>query len=599
MNHKIRATLGLLVLSSALVSCTTMNDADVYTVEFYTDYEGIEYAAGKLNKNRATKVGEGYVVKGRANQTARLTSLEKDGDGKAIDYENSRQKKEGHTYTWDSWKGFYGKIEPEVMTLSNGTAIGEDLSGTEVNLKEIKGDCAVFAYFSDTINTYNVTIQNGDAEIYKAEEPLEYGTKLGDALTKEFETEEKAKEALTLNSSDYNLPRYYYQVYTFDGYKDGDGKTYTVDELFDLEIKDDLKLSAVFNGPDAEKYTVSFYKNPKDSSSNELLNETEEVAYGAAVKKTLLDYTSDHEVYTFKGWEGTYAENAIDEVKGKSVDYKHILYDCALYPVYEPSPEEITITFLNYDGSSISEKTVPYGSSFEGVLLKEIDDSLLPGGEVFTGLWSKEQNDVSKNQVIDPSGEVEENLTLYPVTVQKSIDAKGEKGDLFTYEYSLDWDGYLVTKFTPSSTRSDTETELSEDDMGLSFLGAFKLVGVKKLSDDTEDYSSSLTDAVFPSSVKYVAPNAFRGNKRLKTLNLPGLQKVDSFGFSQLYALSNFILPSSLTSIGSRAFYGCTKLGQTGKIKVEMSKDVFDTNVEHASDWEKIGEGDANVEFQS
>ena len=599
MNHKIRATLGLLVLSSALVSCTTMNDADVYTVEFYTDYEGIEYAAGKLDKKRATKVGEGYVVKGRANQTARLTSLEKDGDGKAIDYENSRQKKEGHTYTWDSWKGFYGKIEPEVMALSNGTAIGEDLSGTEVNLTEIKGDCAVFAYFSDTINTYNVTIQNGDDEIYKAEEPLKYGTKLGAALTEEFGTKEEAKEALTLDSSDYNLPRYYYQVYTFDGYKDGDGKTYTVDELFDLEIKDDLKLSAVFNGPDAEKYTVSFYKNPKDSSSNELLNETEEVAYGADVKKTLLDYTSDHKVYTFKGWEGTYAENAIDEVKGKSVDCKHILYDCALYPVYEPSPEEITITFLNNNGSSISKKAVPYGSSFEDVLLKEIDDSLLPG-DVFTGLWSKEQNDVSKNQVIDPSGEVEENLTLYPVTVQKSIDATGAtKGDSFTYEYSLDWGGYLVTKFTPSSTRGDTV--LNEADMGLFRLpGTFELVGVKKLSDDTENYSSSLTDAVFPSSVKYVAPNAFRGNKLLETLTLPGLQKVDSFGFSQLYALSNFILPSSLTSIGSRAFYGCTKLGQKDNgITVNMSKDAFDNNVEHASDWEKIGEGDANVEYQS
>ncbi len=603
MNHKIRATLGLLVLSSAMLSCTTMADADVYTIEFYTDYEGIEYAPGKLDKTRAKKVGEGYVVKGKANQTARLTSLVKE-EGKAIDYENSRQAVEGHTYTWDSWVGYYDEESLKAMDSEGNVSFeegAEDLVGNPISLSEIKGNCAVFAHFSDVINTYSVTIQNGDTEIFEASEPLEYGTKLGDALAAKYGSKENAKEALTLDSSDYNLPKYYYQVYTFAGYEDGDGNAYTVDELFNVVIKDELKLSAVFNGPSTETYTVSFYKNPKDSSSNELLPETEneEVAYGADVKKVLPDYTSDHKVYAFKGWEGEYSEDAPNEIKGKSVDYKHILYDCALYPVFESSPEELTITFRNNDGSLIDEKTAFYGSSLEDVLLTEIDASFVPSDEVFTGLWSEAQNDVSKAGVIDSSKKAEEELTLYPVTVQKSIDATGAKGDLLTYEYSLDWDGYLLTKFSPSSSRSDTE--LSEGDMSLSSLpGAFDLVGIKKFSDGTDGYSSSLTKAIFPGSVKYVASNAFRGNKALETLELPGLQKIDSFAFSQLYSLSGFTIPSSLVSIGSRAFYGCTKLGQAGnKIIVKMSEDYFENNVEHSSEWNKIGEGLANVEYQS
>lgn len=603
MNRKIRATLGLLVLSSSLVSCKTMADADVYTIEFYTDYDGIEYAPGRLDKAKASKIGEGYVIKGRANQTARLTSLVKK-DGKAIDYENSRQAMEGHTYTWDSWVGYYDE-ESLKLTGSEGNASfekdTEDLVGMPVDLRNINGNCAVFAHFSDTINTYSVAIQNGDNEIYKASDPLEHGTKLGDALVEKYGSAEIAKEVLTLDSSDYSLPKYYYQVYAFAGYKDGDGKTYSVDELFDIEIKNDLKLSAVFDGPSIETYAVSFYKSPKDASDNELLaaSENEKVAYGADVKKTLPDYASDHKVYTFKGWEGVYAEDAPSEIRGKSVDYKHVLYDCALYPVFESSPEEITIAFRNNDGSLIDEKTVSYGSSLKSVLLSEIDETALSSGEVFTGLWSEKQNDLNKEKIVDPSGEVRETLTLYPVVVQKTIDATGAKDDLFTYEYSLDWGGYLLTKFSPSSSRSDAE--LGEDDMSLvSLPGAFELVGIKKFSDGTDGFTSSLAKAIFPGSVKYVVSNAFRGNKALEILELPGLQRADSFAFSQLYSLSGFIIPSSLTSIGSRAFYGCTKLGQAGnKITVNMTEDYFENNVEHSSEWNKIGEGDAIVEYQS
>ncbi len=595
MNAKLRAAFGLLVLSSALLSCTVKQDADVYTIEFYTDYDGIEYEPGKLNKNLATKIGEGYVVKGGANKTARLTSLVKDENGKAIDYENSRRTREGYAYTWDSWVGFYEETALDEETTDEPSSTAENLANTKVDLKEIKGNCAVFAHFSEKINTYNVTIENADyTSIYTAS--VEYGTKLSDALMKEYGSIEAAKTALTL---DYPLPKYYYQTYAFAGYE-YDGGTYTLDELFetDIEIKDDLKLTAFFAGPESKSYTVSFYK---DSTKSEILSETESVIYGNKVTKVLDSYTSDHKVYTFKGWEGTYGEE-IDELKGKPVDCEHILYDCTLSPVFEVSPEEFKITFLSNDETLIAEKSVSYGSFLKDVLLTEIDDSPLSSDEIFTGLWSIEKNDVDKSDVVDPSSAADKDLSLYPVIVPKSLDGNGEKGDQFTYEYSREWGGYLMDKFVPSSSRSSSEFVESDllDLNAFPGVGAFELVGIKKFGDGTESYFSSLTKVSLPRSVKYVSSNAFRGNRSLETLEIPGLQKADSFAFSQLYSLSGFTLPSSLLSIGSRAFYGCSKLGQAGyKITVEMSEERFESEVEHPSEWKNIGTGEANVEFQS
>ena len=592
MKRKIRAALGLLVLSSALVSCSNKPDADVYTIEFYTDYEGIEYASGKLDKGKAIKVGEGYVLKGKANQVARLTSLEKDEEGKAIAYEKSRQQKEGHTYTWDSWVGFYEEANLEKAETSEAVSVDDSIVGTEVVLNDIKGDCAVFAHFSDAISTYNLTIENADhTAIYS--KSVDYGTKLGEALIAEYDgSKDKAKKALTLG---YPFRKYYYQNYTFAGYKNGDD-VYSVDELLDsdLEIKDDLKLTAYFNGPDTETYTVSFYRYPKGSANNELLSETEDVAYGNGVTKTLDNYTSGSKNYTFKGWEGTYADEAEDEVKGKPVDSKHILYDCVLYPVFD---ENVTVTFRTNKDSLIDEKTVSCGSSLKDILPTEIDGASLESDEIFTGLWSKVKGDVNKEGVVDPSSKAEENLVLYPVAVPKSISTTGAKGDAFTYEYSSEWGGYLLTKFEPSSSRSDKE--LSKVDLGLSSLpGAFEFVGIQKLGNGTSSYLSSLTKAVFPDSVKFVASSAFLGNRYLETLELPGLQKVDSFAFSQLYFLSGFTLPKTLTSIGARAFFGCTELGESGNIIVKMSEQDFEDNVEHSSEWKNIGEKDANVVFQ-
>ncbi len=565
MNLKTRSALGLLALSSALASCAAGNKTELYTIEFYTDYEGIQYEAGKLNASSAKKVGEGYVAVNGTNKKARLTNFKA---GEVTDYENTRQtKQEGHTYTWDGWNGFY-----------------ED--GTSIDLDNITGNCMVFAHFSDALETYSVTIENANSEVIfelnDRESKLSYGSLLGEALDREFGSREAAKEKLEVA---YPLPKYYYQTYELAGYEDGEGNSYGIDQIFDIVVTKDLKLTATFDRGDDLNYDVSFSYDDSyyDDSIKASLPKTKTVAYGSSIKDSLPSYTHEHNVYAFEKWVGVYAEDAPKEIKGKPVDTEHILYECTLSPVFKSSPEMFTVSFYRANDSLIEAKPVSYGSFLKDSAPKEIEG--LSADEIFTGLWSKKKNDLDKNVVVDPFAEIVSDLILYPVIVAKSIDATGEEGDLITYEYSSENGGYLLTKFVPSPSR--TQTTLHEADLNLAALpGTFKLVGIQSFRDGTDSYASSLTEAIFPDDVVYVAPNAFRGNRKLEALELPGLKKVDSFAFSQLYSLAAFKLPSTLESIGSRVFYGCNKLVT---IEVDMTEEDFE-KIEHSPEWNKIGE---------
>lgn len=575
MNIRTRSAFGILALSSALASCSMGSKTELYTIEYYTDYDGIQYEAGKLDANSAQKVGEGYVAVNGTNKKARLTNFKA---GVVADYENTRQTKlEGHAYTWDGWSGFYG-------------------DGAAIDLNNITGNCAVFAHFENTLETYGVTIENANSEaIFEWSDPsskLDYGSNLGEALEAEFGSEEEAKEKLNVA---YPLPKYYYQTYELVGYEDGDGNDYSIDEIFDIVVKKDLKLTAKFEHGEDLEYAVTFEYDDScyGDSEKASLPKNKTVSYGSSIKDVVLpSYTHEHNVYAFEKWEGEYGEGAPNGIKGKPVDAEHILYDCVLSPVFRSSPETFAISFRSNDDSPIEEKTVSYGTLLEDAAPNAIEG--LSESEAFTGLWSLNPNDLDKAKVVDPSTKIDHKMTLYPIIVSKSIDATGAKGDSFTYEYSLENGGYLLTKLIPSSTRENTA--LGETDLDLDSLpGAFKLVGIQKFGDGTDGYTSSLTEAVFPKSVQYVAPNAFKGNRQLEALDLPGLKKVDSFAFSQLYSLASFKLPSTLEFIGSRVFYGCSKLS---KIEVDLTEEEFE-KIEHSSEWNKIGESSLSPTYRA
>ena len=68
---------------------------------------------------------------------------------------------------------------------------------------------------------------------------------------------------------------------------------------------------------------------------------------------------------------------------------------------------------------------------------------------------------------------------------------------------------------------------------------------------------------VIPTTVTAIGTNAFYGNYSLTSIVIPeGVKTIGSSAFSGCTALTNVTTPSTLTTIGSGAFSGCTKLAQ-------------------------------------
>ena len=573
MNKKARAALGLLLLSSALVSCSLNSETELYTIEFYTDYEGISsgkpgdnYLASELDKTKATLVGKGYVAVNGTNKKARLTSLQKDEEGNVIEFQTPRQKlDEAYSYSWDSWQGFY-----------------ED--GNAVNLSEITGNCAVFAHFSVEIKTFSVTIQNADSSPV-FETKANYGDDLGTLLKSHYETDDAdaAKKALSEELT-YPYVASYYQEYHFSGkFKDGDGNEKTLDELFALDpIKADLKLTAVYGDPINKSYTVSLYEDSSLSGTPTPLTLTYDDPIPAAASPDGFDANFKH--YTFDSWKGTYGtgEDVPESLRGKPVDVSHIRYDCSLYPTFKETPFSYKVTFHNTGATEDPEIEATHGSLFGSLSAPTVTVS--DSNKVFTGHWSTSEDGTKTSDWVSTETPITEDLSLYPVIVSKTITAKGGKDDDFTFEFSSDQDGYLLTGFAVSSTRGASDTELTSNDFpSSSSLSPFSFVGITKFGSD----SSPTTKATFPSSVSYVAGNAFRGCNKLQTLSLPGLVKAEAFAFSQLYALSSFIFPSTIKSVGSRAFYNCSNLSE---VKIDLTEEKA-AEVLFSDGWDDKGQG--------
>ncbi len=588
MNKK---TLLLLVSSSfalsLLPSCS--QESQMYKIDFYTDYEGIhsgeaggDYAPSELKKENAIYVGSGYVSKKSSSRVARLSHVEVGEDGKAVDYHSTRQRKEeGRVYTFDGWQGFY----PE----------GSDpLSGSKVDLNDIRADCSVFAHFSVSLETYFVSVGNVDsAPVF--ESVLSYGTRLGDALASKFGDEATARSALSGLAYPFSLP--YYEIRPFSGdYLDASGNAYDLDSLFDWTVKRKESFKPNFNEAVYRTYTVSLFR---DSSLQDPLEidgkSTFELPYGDAFASSAPAYEDGGFVYSFAGWEGVYSGDAPSSISGKKVDSSHILFDCSLYPTYKRNHKTVNVTFLNADGSEIKTSKADCGSEF-GDLDLPSEVGGVSSGLIFSSFWSTTGTDGTPDSWMSEGDLLEKDLTLHPVLTQKEFrDVLGAKGDSLSYEYDTSKKGYVLTSFSPSSSRTDKV--LVEEDLALSSLpSSFSLVGIKKFGDSSDDsYRTAIESASFPTSVAFIGSNAFAYNTRLSSLSLPGLQEADSFAFASLFSLPEITLPSSLQRIGSRAFYGDSSLNT---IHLSMTEKEAETKG-FASDWNSNGTGLISVSYLS
>ncbi len=568
-----------------LSSCSLGGDA-YFKIDFYSDYEGIHNGAqgedyvssDGLSTSKAVYIGSGYVSQKGSSRVARLSHLSKQSDGTVFDYHSTQQQKQkGHVYTFDGWQGFY--------EASSGVS-------EKVDLNNITGDCAVFAHFSVEKEKYAVSVQNIDSSLI-FQKQLEYGVRLGDALIEEFGTEQAAKSKLS--DVEYALPAKYYMSYQFDGtYKDSDGGSLSVDDLFDLTVEGKKTFKPSFGDGILKTYKISFFK---DASLKETLsvsgNEFAQVTYGEPLSLTILDYEEDGYVYAFSGWKGAYGVDAPETIREKPFDAQHVLYDCSVYPVYEKKIKTLNVSFLNGDGSTNSTLKVEYGTKFSEINLPSSVTSI-PANYSFTSLWSKVENDGAGSSWVSSSAEVVEDLTLYPVFTKTTIEnVLGGKGDSFDFDYDVVRKGYVISSFTPSSTRSDKI--LAPSDIPLDQLpSSFDLVGVTSFQDSSNSYREALDSITLPESVKYIGSRAFAYYKNVTVLSLPGVTEIDAFGLSSLFSLASITLPKTLLKAGSKIFYEDSRLAE---VKLEMTKEEA-SSLDLASDWNSNGISLVNISYK-
>lgn len=75
-------------------------------------------------------------------------------------------------------------------------------------------------------------------------------------------------------------------------------------------------------------------------------------------------------------------------------------------------------------------------------------------------------------------------------------------------------------------------------------------------------YNGYATKVTVPSSVTYIAGDAFSGKGEITELSFEGraLKKVDSYAFQYCTGLQEITFPSSITEVRTNAFFGCDKL---------------------------------------
>ena len=82
--------------------------------------------------------------------------------------------------------------------------------------------------------------------------------------------------------------------------------------------------------------------------------------------------------------------------------------------------------------------------------------------------------------------------------------------------------------------------------------------GIERIESQAFDIGSSLVTIEIPSSITYLASNAFRGIEKVVFSN--GTTKICDNAFSGCIKLTHVEIPDSLTEIGDYAFSGCSKL---------------------------------------
>lgn len=517
---KTRAKLFLIapMLLASLSACGsgeqgshTGTAEDFVTVNFYTDYVGIDYS--NPDASQATYLGKCYLLKSDAKDVrASLGDVEK-VDGDPIDYKTSaRTPEEGHHYTFDGWAGVYA-------------------SGGEIDPKNVRHDvdsCNLFAHFDYEINVYTckVTVQ-GEAKSFQ----VEHGTKF-----KEFYPE--------YASASY-VGSEYYKDYTLDGYTvsiNSVETVYSISDAAELEVTSNTTFTAKF-AEQVASYNVTIKNEAGDTLS------TVPVEYDQA-----LSYLPEAPTgYAFDRYEGTYAtgESVPRAVAGKPVDTKHIRFDCTLTAYF--AKDKINVIFRNEDDTAnLAVFSIPEGASVNA------PSFTASAGNVFTGDWYTSLSDLSLAP-FDCTA-VNESVTLYPRVLPKEVNY-ADGGNTFLYRYDHSFHGYGLRDFDTTSPSVSLGAN--------SFFGPstfadprYGFVSVCDLDEDNDGAQRKIASLTLPTSTKAIYADSLMALD-ITSLDLTActsLTDIQFHAFRRCLSLLSLSLPGSLQNVGSKIAEGNTAL---------------------------------------
>ena len=520
-----------------------MSTSDVldnyYEVKFFSDYEGIDYEHPL--EDSAIYLGHAYVRKGSELKAAKLLNVEKDGSGNPIDYKTTRQDdRVGKHAEYDGWLGYK-----------------ED--NTLVDLNEITESCSVFAKFNWLDNYYNVKVLSQGATLFEGK--LIHGSTIIDATSTPgtpFDYEHVAY---------VNAP--YYKTYTLLGYDvtvDGVTEELSFADTGNVSIVSDIKFEARWDDGVNHFFTVSY----TDGHDDEMVEYDAGVSYVPANQ-----VTGAGETMVFDHFEGTYTAGPLS---GKTVDPKHIRYDCTLTPHFKSQP--LTVTF-KYQDTVLAEHSVAFGQAIEPVSVPG-----LPADTVATGDWF--DNAGCTGEPFDLSS-ITEDVTLYAGTVSKTKSVSGTKGGknyTFSYRYDSKYKGYGLEDFDV-----DGSIALVGDD----FVGSgvfdprYPIVSIIDFDLDGESEYERITSIELPTTLKAIYADAMMAF-RVSSLDLTGcthLEDIEFHAFRRCLSLTELRLPGSLLKVGANICEGNVSMTSLylGMTQAEFNQKATAGEIDFAANW--------------
>jgi hypothetical protein len=348
-----------------------------------------------------------------------------------------------------------------------------------------------------------------------------------------------------------------------------------------VAVTDDAIYTAQFSGA-INYYTVT-WKN-YDGTTLEVDN----VAYGAMPSYDGATPTKDSDAqytYTFSGW---------------SPDVSTVTGDATYTAQYSDAVNSYTVTWKNYDGTTLEVDTVAYGTmpSYDGAT--PVRDSDAQYAYIFGG-WSPEVSSVTGDvtYIAQFSSEARydlifdfsitgseitimglkdsEMVDLYiPSTIQgykvTSIGTEAFIGNSKLRTLSIGDNVALIGSFAFSGCRSLTSITIpfvgaTRTTTGASsyfgyIFGTTSYTGGKAINQNgTTYYIPSVLTSVMITDTSSIGNYAFQNCKSLKSITIPNsVTSIGNYAFENCTSLTSITIPNSVNSIGSGAFSGCTSL---------------------------------------